>query len=386
MCESKAQGGARCAGDTKKALEKATADYAAYAAKTRTDNDADPAEVAKKREELLDAVRLARFNYHTTPEGQRAAQADIDAQQVIADEKAAEIRANDGSSMDVIQSEENKRLQGLRDELRYAQRVRADQEAAREQYKRNKAGANGEHTQAAMAEQDRLPEWVGQGGNYQPRLQIGVLAVEEPFETTEYMETAAWTRTHEVQPGVYPVYLNRSGTETISVVYGTKITDQHLPPLFGGVGIGGDGPKDDIGKDSTHGVQDYAYSAPGAYVPGVPYKGGHLVLRQGVKMGTEPRVSSYDKKVAASTRVSCDRITSPLPSDGEERRRSLNRVPVGSETRVERTSKDGSVTTAWGRTEDGWRRDDGLGGPASTEFLNSELGRLGGRQRLVAKG
>lgn len=135
------------------------------------------------------------------------------------------------------------------------------------------------------------------------RRRIGTVTVTEPFERTEYMETAAWYRMHMVQPGEYAVHtLGNTWDDPyyVTVVYDSVITAQHTPPLFGGVPIG-PSRHDDEGKRSKFAVQEYAYLCPEGFVdestgewlggvftpvPGVTFE--HRYNREGERYGTEP--------------------------------------------------------------------------------------------------
>lgn len=315
MCYSKAEGGGRCSAHARQALDKAVE---AYAAHRESDVNGDPADSVARRDEgerLRNEVAARRFDYATTPEGSRLAKEDIAHQQGLVDA----VRANGPASGSPgstawLNSEENLTLRAMNTTQRSADGVREAQDAARVRHAEVKAGNVGEQTAKALAEeQDKIPEnrsVQDYNGYWHGSTVIGVIAVDEPFERVDAKgEVAAWSTTHQVKPGIYPV--SKTDTGDLTWTYDTTITDEYKPPLLGGVPMG-PGRKDDVGKDGRLGGRTYTFSAPSAYTPGTKFGGGSLVLRKGVSMGYEVSKDRGDGQLAP-TKVTVKEATDTEP-------------------------------------------------------------------------
>lgn len=277
MCTSKAEGGMRCSAHARTALQKAIADYA----------DQRGSGSVAERQAMLDNIVRKRFEYATTPEGKAEAERQIAEQSARANVEAETLQKSGKGISAFASGPENRTLQAMETAQRLADKFRAEQETARERYHEVSAGDVGPMTAKALAEeQSRPPENVSvkdfNGTTHRSTI-IGAVAIDEPFTVTDASyETAAWSKTHEVQPGVYPVHLTSdAGSRDLTWRYDTKVTDQNMSPLLGGVPQG-PGPKDDIGNDSHLNQRKYAFSASSAYTPGLQFGGGSLVLRKGV--------------------------------------------------------------------------------------------------------
>lgn len=303
MCYSKAEGGARCSTHARSALDKATEAYAAFRAEHPGRSD-DP-EAQKEAQRLRDEVAARRFDYQTTPQGQRELSESIALQQARVAEVRAKYPATGPGSTGWLSSDEQRTLSAMESTRRSAQKVREAQDAARKRHQEVQSGQVGEQTaQALAAEQDKPVENVAvqdYNGSWHRSQVIGVVAVDESFSHTDASgEVAAWSTTHQVKPGIYPVSLTERGDLTWS--YDTTITDEHHPALFGGVPIGGaPDPKPDVGKSGRLHQQAYAFAAPPAYTPGIEYGGGSLVLRKGVKVSYQSMSRTPDGSHEPST-------------------------------------------------------------------------------------
>lgn len=287
---------------------------------------ASPAAQQKAAERLESAKRaqtVAVFNYQTSDEGRAELQAEVEAARERSVQRKEEL-LGDGpeSSMNPgfrkwLDGDERKRASAMGDRLRAVDRVRTEQDIAAKRRSEVKAGNVGEQTRKALDEAQIQPpsQHRVQGANntIHTYTQIGVVAVDEPFTATQQYETAAWSRTHEVQPGIYPVNLSRDGN--VHVRYDTKITGEHFPSLYGGVAVGKTPEPRDIGKADKHHVQNYAFSMPGSYTPGLKALGGSLVLHRGVVMEREVTPSGRGEgEVSCPTRFRFKEEPTPPPS------------------------------------------------------------------------
>lgn len=316
MCYSKAEGGARCSTHAREALDKAVKAYGNHLGEHRGGDAADLPAIREESARLRSVVVARQFDYATTPEGAAQAHADIAAQE----EQVAAIRAGcpasgaPGSTA-WLDSDEYKTLSRMKSSQAAADKVREAQDAARVRHQKVQRGEVGALTAQALAEEQGKPaenrSVQDYNGSWHTSQVIGVVAVDEPFTRVDASgEVAAWSTTHEVKPGIYPVHLTDRGNLTWR--YDTTITDEHFPPLYGGVAIG-PGSKDHVGQAGRLSSQSYAFAAPSAYTPGTEFGGGSLVLRKGVSVGYE--VTGHDGRTNALTR-----FTVNDPVDTEPRR------------------------------------------------------------------
>lgn len=316
----------RCSSHAREALDKAVIAYAEHIAQTRTNPPADQAEAQKTAARLRDEIVQKRFEYATTPEGREEAQRAIAEQQARADAERESLGGDKAPHHAVFSAPENKTLRAMQDAQRKADNLRAVQSEARDRYNEVQKGKVGEKTAQALAdERDKPAERIrveDSNGNWHSSTIIGVVAVDEPFTKVDNsFETAAWSRTHEVQPGIYPVHLTDRGDLTYG--YDTVVTDENFPALFGGVPIGGaPDPKDGVGKPGHVSGQMYAFSAPSAHTPGMRFAGGSLVLRKDVEVGHD--IAVRDGQVSSVlTRFKVDNAVDTEPQYNEYRRRRL---------------------------------------------------------------
>lgn len=302
MCYSKAEGGARCSAHAREALDKALVAYS----EARSEG-ASP--------ESLDALRnniaAKRFAYHTTPEGRQEVEAEVAA-------------ANDRYRADTGDKAAQSEFFEKEYYLRKVTSAREEQEAARARHHEVLKGDVGEYTKQAIETEPSLPATreaiMDYKGEWSEQMQIGVLAIDEPYhETNRSYATASWYTGHDVKPGIYPVYLTRDGDVSWSV--DTTVTAAHFPSSFGGVPIGGSDDKDAgmIGKEEPQHHQAYSFQMPGAYVPGVKFGNGSLVLRDGVDVGRNVRyqsASKYDQGAANRLYTNVE-VKVPSPAIGD---------------------------------------------------------------------
>lgn len=296
ICYSKAEGGARCAGHAREALDKALSAYS----EART-GGADDDEVRR----LRDDVAAKRFAYHTTPEGRR--EAELEAENARA-HLATLDRKGDAQAYNAAQQA----AWDAESYLRTVRSTREAQETARSRHREVQAGDVGEQTKKALFHQDVMPHRVDVGTENYPRkvTQIGVLAVDESFsETDRSYQTASYWSQHEVQPGVYPVYLNKQGMVEYS--YDTTITDASFPSTAYGQFLGDSG-KEKVGTSERKHHTVYTFQMPPSYTPGLRFGGGSLVLHSGVEL--KPKVG-HDRRtgrVTARTEVAVKEVATTV--------------------------------------------------------------------------
>ena len=89
---------------------------------------------------------------------------------------------------------------------------------------------------------------------------VGYFTIPAGKRYTELFEVAAWSREHEYVPGEYPVLLREvrysrsgppAGYRLVCERVPSKIVDQSMPTLFGGMAVPGTDRKEDIGKSGT---------------------------------------------------------------------------------------------------------------------------------------
>lgn len=157
-------------------------------------------------------------------------------------------------------------------------------------------------------------------GNWHTSTVIGSVRVDRPFTATRTFETAAWSETMQVQPGVYPIRPDQD--HMVQVGYDATVTDQNFPPLLGGVPVG-PSRKDGVGQSTRHHVSAYEFTLPGAYGPGGEGFGGAVALRDGVSLTRNIVVS--DRGMSALTRVELPDDVEQLPNVPNEFRSRLYR-------------------------------------------------------------
>lgn len=328
MCYSKSEGGARCSSHTRVALDKAATAYSNHLL-ANSDDDAES-------QRLRDVVRQKQFEHATTPAGSAEMEGDIARQQEHVDSLTPHREPQGPGTAEkpyrfpdtsYQQTEEYQAavtsLRNTERTFRSARAVRSAQEAARDRSKEVRDGHVGDQTAKALADEPTNPAQnvavEDYNGTWHRSTIIGAIAVDEPFtEVDNSYETAAWSTTHEVQPGIYPVHLTDKGD--LSYSFDTTVTNQHMPPLFGGVPMG-EGPKDKVGKGSQTHHHSYAFQAPMAYTPGVRFGGGSLVLRQGVDL--DYVTSNRDGATTARAHFTITGAADTEPQPNEARRRRL---------------------------------------------------------------
>lgn len=119
------------------------------------------------------------------------------------------------------------------------------------------------------------------------RILVGHVTVSEPFESTELFEFAAWWRKHQIRPGTYAVHgevqFHPTRITRLSVRFDTVVLDEYFASHFGGVPVGGDPCKRDVGKESTLSESCYDYDlSPEIIMHGQGEKfGGHFAFVPG---------------------------------------------------------------------------------------------------------
>lgn len=105
---------------------------------------------------------------------------------------------------------------------------------------------------------------------------FGYLAVTEEFTARDAgYECAAWYQEHIVQPGVYELRGRFTeydgGTYYITCTYDTVLAGSDFTSKYGGVSIGEPALDEHRGERGQYTVQQYGYTFPSVYAPGMPW-------------------------------------------------------------------------------------------------------------------
>lgn len=132
---------------------------------------------------------------------------------------------------------------------------------------------------------------------------IGWAVLDQPmhYHKADY-ETASWYTDYEIKAGAYPVYLHTRLKSLFYYVDDALVLDEHFPALFGGVSIGSQLNKPNVGRLTRiiRSLPDL-YAMP-IYREGVYVASGvRFVLLDGVEMHSRFSILGGHSRIAATS-------------------------------------------------------------------------------------